>query len=109
MQDRILFIFLYIFFQTTLAYELDEYYCKYEQGNYLVCRHCADLNDENCEKPIESEPCQCDNIEIFDSKCRYLLFAIFFFTKHLPLLFDSLIPKLVTSTDFENYTVTFQN
>ena len=52
MQGRIFLIYLYIFFQTTVAYELDEYYCKYEQGNYLVCRHCADLNDENCEKSI---------------------------------------------------------
>jgi len=39
-----------------------EFYCKYEEENYKVCRTCTDL-DYDCEVP---EACQCGNIQIYN-------------------------------------------
>ena len=45
--------------------EKDAYYCMAQRNKFQVCRKCPTLRG-SCEIPQSTEPCKCDDIEVFN-------------------------------------------
>ena len=77
--------------------------------NFFSSQFSVGLSDDPVQRTKEGlEVNQNDPLNKL-SKKKLHSFLLIFFSYHLPLLFDKSFLKLVTSTDFQNYTGTCKN
>jgi len=62
---------VFLYFCVIQARQDDEFYCKFREDKYMICRRCPNLN-EDCEEPLPNDGCKCANLEFANFEYEFV-------------------------------------